>query len=369
MRATYILPDQKASMIESFIQFDADNEVQSVIFLMADKDAYESTTLASVFKNFNKPIIGGIFPELIHKGERKSEGILIIQLPFKLNTLLFDLTQTSEQFLSNLHRFQIASPDTPSSVFVFTDALAPRKEAFIHALFNFYGIYPTYIGGSTGSLSFQPIPSIINNEGIHPNSAVIGWVDKKMALGVAHGWNSISEPLKITGVDKYHLTSLNWQPAFNVYKRIVETHSGSRFDDENFFSIARSYPLGISKMDAEKVVRDPFRVSGDSLILVDQVNEGEYIEILCGDMNSLLQGARHARQMAINLRTPNMDQQGVFCIDCISRALFMEHSFNQELQLVGQGLEVNGMLSIGEIANSEASFLEIYNKTVVVGIW
>ena len=356
-------------LCESLKESASDDGVKSLFFLMADKNASTHADLISVFKDFNKPIIGGIFPELIFKGERKNEGILIVHLPFKLNTRLFDLSQETEYFLASLEDFQSASPDTPSTLFVFTDAMSQHKEEFIHALFNFYGIYPTYIGGSAGSLSFQQLPCVINNDGIHSNAAVIGWVDRKIALGVAHGWNSVSEPLKITGADSNRLTSLNWQPAFSVYKNIVEAHSGNRFTSENFFNIARSYPLGIAKMDAEMVVRDPFSVSGDSLILVDQVNEGEYVEVLCGNMSSLLRGAARARDMALNQRTPDMDQQGLFCIDCISRALYMEQAFNQELQVVGHGVEVNGMLTIGEIANSEESFLEIYNKTVVVGIW
>lgn len=369
MNAIYILPGQQALLHEALQKCAKNPATASVIFLMADKNAYSEEALTPLLQDFNKPLIGGIFPELIHKGKRRDEGVLIVQLPFTLHTLLFDLSQPPDTFFPALNEFQVVSPDTPSTLFVFTDALAPQKEAFIYSLFNFYGIYPVYIGGSAGSLSFRPLACIINNKGMHANSAIIGWAGKRIALGVSHGWESVSEPLKITGVDKYHLTSLNWQPAFEVYKSIVEAHSGQRFDDNNFFRIARSYPLGISKMDAEKIVRDPFRLSGQELILIDKVNEGEYIEIMCGSMESLIRGAVFARQMAINQRTKDMNQHNLFCIDCISRALFMEKLFNEELNAVGEGLEVNGMLSLGEIASSEESFLEIYNKTVVVGIW
>ena len=47
----------------------------------------------------------------------------------------------------------------------------------------------------------------------------------------------------------------------------------------------------------------------------------------------------------------------------------MENDFNKELETIGNDVDVSGILTIGEIANSEKSFLEIYNKTIVIGLW
>lgn len=348
---------------------EADNKVQSLLFLMADQNKYSHEMLVSVFHDLIKPVIGGIFPELIYKGERKNSGVLIIPLDFKLKTQLFNLSHAPADFLGELANVHNESMETSSVVFVFTDALSNNKESFIESLFNFFGINPTYIGGGAGSLRFQEFPCVINNAGIHLNAAVIGWARKKVALGVAHGWHSISEPLKVTRATDNRVISINWRPAFEVYKEIVEPHSGMEFQENNFFEIAKSYPLGIAKIDAEMVVRDPFLEKDNMLYFVDAVKEGEYVEILHGNLQSLLLGAANAREIAM-LKFGNRGRvASVFCIDCISRVLFMQDSFEEELKVVGKNADVYGVLTIGEIANAEESFLEIYNKTIVIGIW
>ncbi len=369
MRASYIVPNDVQSLESHLTNFGMDHEIKSLLFLMADEERYSEKVLIPILQKNKKPIIGGVFPELIFMGERKKNGVILLPLSFELNTQLFDLSQNPEDFLEQLGLVQKDSLDPASGLFVFTDALADNKESFIESLFNFFGIYPTYIGGGAGSLKFKPFPCIITNNGMFTNAAVIGWVNKKIALGVAHGWQPVSAPLKVTKADRNRLESINWKPAFKVYKEIVESHSGMKFTADNFFYIAKSYPLGIAKIDTEMIVRDPFMVTDHVIHLVDKVNEGEYVKILHGNMDSLLAGATKAREIAFAKLEDNMDKDSVFCIDCISRVLYMQNDFIKELETIGHNVNVTGILTIGEIANSEESYLEIYNKTIVIGIW
>lgn len=368
MRASYVTSNNIKELESNLNRLEMDDQTKSVLFLMADKDRYSEELLIPILQKIKKPIIGGVFPELIYMGERKESGVLLLALSFELNTQLFNLSESSNDFFNQLESVQKDSLDPSSALFVFIDALSGSKEIFIESLFNFFGINPTYIGGGAGSLKFESFPCIITNNGIFSDAAVIGWANMKIALGVAHGWQSISPLLKVTEAKKKLLKSINWKPAFKVYKDIVELHSGMKFTDNNFFHIAKSYPLGISKMDSEMVVRDPYMVSDNVLHLVDNVNEGEYIRILHGNMDSLLDGALNAREISFLNTDESMDKKSIFCIDCISRVLYMQNDFKKELTIIGQDATVNGILPIGEIANSGESFLEIYNKTIVIAI-
>jgi hypothetical protein len=62
------------------------------------------------------------------------------------------------------------------------------------------------------------------------------------------------------------------------------------------------------------------------------------------------------------------DQENLF-IDCISRVLFMREDFNKELAILNRNQPINGILSIGEIANPGSSNLALFNKTVVASQW
>jgi hypothetical protein len=47
----------------------------------------------------------------------------------------------------------------------------------------------------------------------------------------------------------------------------------------------------------------------------------------------------------------------------------MGDAFQNEIAQIQGNEELNGILSLGEIANSGDTYLEIYNKTVVLAKW
>ncbi|UMB54400.1 FIST C-terminal domain-containing protein [Lutibacter sp. A64] len=368
MNDIYFYPKNITSLKYHLTKFENDTNVKSVLFFMADKQRYTESEIDLILKDIKKPIIGGIFPELIFKGQKKKTGVLLIPLQFELKTQIINLSDSSESILNQLEITQKNSITTSSSLFVFYDALSENKSNFIETLFNFFGVNPTYIGGGAGSLNFNSFPCIISNKGLHKNAAIIGWSKTKIAIGATHGWRSISTPLKVTKTNKNEIIDINWKPAFEIYKEIVELHSNKIFNTTNFFEIAKSYPLGISKIDAEKVVRDPYKTLDNKLYLIDKVNEGEYIEVLNGNTESLINSAISATEKAF-LNSNKKEIKTIFCLDCISRSLYMEDNFDLELNAVEQKALTSGILSIGEIANSGESVLEIFNKTIVIAIW
>ena len=110
-----------------------------------------------------------------------------------------------------------------------------------------------------------------------------------MELGSSHGWNEVAGPFKVTESEGNVIVSLDWKPAFEVYRQVVESHCKREFTSENFFEIAKSYPFGINKLATEKIIRDPIQVNQQqSLICVGDVPQESYVHIMTGNVNSLV---------------------------------------------------------------------------------
>lgn len=341
-----------------------DTQIEALLLFAADKNHTAPTDLSAVLQHNHKPLIGGIFPEIIAEGQRCDTGFVLIGLNHPLEVLSFDSEQAQLDFTATFETAQQGAAEV-ESVFCFLNALWPQKQNFMNDLYDHFGPFVNYCGGGAGSLSFSSFACVFANQAVFEHGAVIGLMQKPMQVGVAHGWHSISEPIKVTETSGNTVVSLNWKPAFEVYKAEVEAHSKTEITTDNFFSIAKSYPLGLVRLDAEMIIRDPYGTENNSLLIVDEVPQGDYIRIMHGDMHSLLGGAEHALQQASNSTL----SANKLCIDCISRVLFMEADFKEELGILNQDKAVNGVLSIGEIANPDHSSLELYNKTVVVAQW
>ncbi len=56
-------------------------------------------------------------------------------------------------------------------------------------------------------------------------------------------------------------------------------------------------------------------------------------------------------------------------MDCISRVLFLEDKFKNEIDAVSDHDSTTvGVLALGEIANTGKDYLDFYSKTTVVGL-
>ena len=91
--------------------------------------------------------------------------------------------------------------------------------------------------------------------------------------------------------------------------------------------------------------------------------------ILKGEIDSLVDAAGCAYKDAAKDIESESENKSIVFIDCISRVLFLEDDFDEELNAVyKEGLPMIGALTLGEIANSGKDYLEFYNKTAVVSI-
>lgn len=350
---------------------DENEQTQGIMIYLCDNHGYNEFDLECLLKSCKATIFGGVFPSILAKGVKHNEGAIF--MCFSSNV--------SNEIIHNIHSepidkqlFEMRKNITKGKTFfVNFDGLSEGVELLKEELFYTLGLSHSYIGGGAGSLSFLRHKCVISNEGLLKDAAVITLVDIYSGIGVAHGWHNVSDPIKVTEVEGNSIISLNWEPAFKVYQEHINNISETEIHINNFFEIAKAYPFGITKMGTEMVVRDPISIiEGDKIVCVGAIPLNSFVYILNGNAKTLIDGASKAKQLATEAykssRNKELTDQGVtLFIDCISRALFLEDDYKFELEAIGDK-NVYGALTLGEIANTGKAYLELYNKTAVIGI-
>lgn len=354
--------DSLKNSIEEICQ---DKNVLSILILSCDENQYSDIDLDPYLKNLNISIFGGIFPQIIYGRENLSKGNIIVGLEENINPVIIEELSNKDTQIEDEIEENFSLNMSIDSMFVFVDGFSSTIATLIDELFNYFGLEHNYIGGGAGSLSFIQKPCIYTNKGLLQDAAIIVATNLKSGIGVKHGWKEISGPFQITKSNKNIIEELDYKPAFDVYKEVVESNSNNKFNENNFFEIAKGYPFGISKIGSEKVVRDPISTQNGNLICVGEVREGDYVDILMGEKESLISAAKDAYSIAKDNYTGEKIQI-TFFIDCISRVLFLGENFKDELNTMPDNFLTIGALTLGEIANSGQDYLEFYNKTSVV---
>ncbi|WP_138432898.1 FIST signal transduction protein [Winogradskyella algicola] len=342
----------------------------AALITIGEHTEIDINALISQLNNSDVKFMGGLFPKVIHGNSILDKGIVVNTLNNLDSMFLVKNISTKDYTIPNV----VFNKNQDYSLFTYVDGLTSNISHYLSELYENYGMQTNYFGGGAGSLSLEQQPCVFNNDGIFQDAAVFAIMKMSSRIGVRHGWSKIEGPFIVTSAEGNVIKEINWQNPFEVYKEVVEAHSGKTFTDDNFFDIAKGYPFGILKDDAECIVRDPLMVNEKGeLICVGELEDNAVVDILNGDKDSLIDAAKSAAEDSV--KKASVPRKAIL-IDCISRILFLEDNFDKELKAITSTLEnsfdnisIGGALTLGEISSYGEGFLEFYNKTIVVGLF
>lgn len=313
---------------------------------------------------------GALFPALICEQGVREEGIHLLPLPMAEDPLVIrdlasaELPPTWEDRLVNI--------PPGSTVIALSDGMTPGGEAIMSRIYYTLGDSVRYLGGGAGGHQMRPVPCLLTADGVIQGGAVFGFCNWKCSMGVRHGWKPWRGPYVVSRAAGIEVQELNGRDAFAVYRDVMQA-AGIAVGEQDFYTIAREYPLGMMRERAESVVRAPVAVRNDRYIVcVGDVPENSMVEILHGTMEDVLAAAEQAA-MACSAALDGVPQ-GILLLDCVSRFRLLGERFDEEIGRVRRGLgqfagaEVSfqGALTWGELAAFGDGMLELYNQTVVV---
>lgn len=350
--------------LDEFIKHTSGN-INEFFLFVAERTEFSISKL----QNSNIKFCGAIFPQVILNEETYESGIVSVELD----------KETESFLIKDIENFELTKNDfnkDVDSISIVIDGLSSKITPFLESLFISLSLDTEMIGGGAGKLTLKQEPVIFTNEGIFQDAAIILALTSNLYVGVENGWEYLEGPFIATSTNKNIVHSLNFEKSFDIYKKIVERDSGIKFTDDNFFELAKSYPLGIIKFDKEIVVRDPIAKDEDgNIILVGDLEQNSTVNILKGNKENLISSSGTAALKAVEKKASACHSscalEGVVLFDCISRSIFLEDRFKDELKEVKKHVPVQdvfGALTLGEIANNGNEYINFYNKTCVLGI-
>ena len=131
-------------------EISADNSIKSLLLFCGDNEKPAPDELSDVLKCYSKPLIGGIFPEIIANGERKQSGFVLIPLEETITSGLFHSLNSTADIALLFKKLTYENNATTASIFCFFDALWASKTRFLCELYDYFGPFVNYVGGGAG---------------------------------------------------------------------------------------------------------------------------------------------------------------------------------------------------------------------------
>lgn len=346
-------------------------DIRGVQVLVANGNGFTPSEIDPILQSVTLPLLGGIFPAVLYQGKMFERGSLVVGFPAPLHVaVLSNISTISRAELDATMAELGESIGSLGTFFLWTDGLARQLNLLLSAFYNQFGLTYHVLGGGAGSLNLESQPCIITNAGLLMDAAVLAFVELPSGVAARHGWVKVSGPYHVTQSSGNVIHTLNWRPALQVYRAVLDELSSAELVEDRFYEVAQSFPFGIQRYGVERIVRDPIRIEGESLVCVGDVPEGALVDIMTGTNESLLVAADDALLQAENRLRVHGQAQTVFVFDCVSRRLFLRERFNDELRALHiPGMETLGVLSLGEFACNGRDYPAFLNKTAVVGMF
>lgn len=253
---------------------------------------------------------------------------------------------------------------------VLTDALAGHVEQFIEQLtVHTAGTYQFFGGGAGDDAQFQRTYVFYGSEAIADAAVALEILsNKRLGIGVAHGWQQAGPAMRVTESSGTDLVSLNATSACEAFEEHAEA-TQQRFDRSTSLPFFLHNVIGIETDGGDKL-RVPLGVKPEgAVVLAAEVPAGSTARIMCTGNESAARAASEACRRALQQLDGERPGVAIF-FDCAATRLRMGKDFGLELEALSAslGTPFAGCNTYGQIARAEGQFNGFHNCTAVVCI-
>lgn len=346
--------------LQSYVEQLKIEEKDQLMIMVGEESSVFINELIGYLNSKGINFFGGIFPSLLIETQHTREGFIVHKYSSLFTSLVAPNLLPIDIELEKINH---------CTAILLADGLSSKMKELTNTIYDKIGDRVTYIGGGAGFYDLKHRPCIFNSEGIFEDVAIVSIIPNKAVLSVQHGWGKLAGPFSVTKSNANTLSELDCRNAFDVYREIIENEEDLILYGTDFFEVAKDHPFGIVKNTGQElVVRDPIALNEkEEIICVADIPENSLVYVLKGNKDTLLNASSEVAKECS--RTAPI-KYNTLLFDCISRAMFLEDLFNEELTNIQSKLRypLEGALSIGEISSLKNGNIEIHNKSSILGL-
>lgn len=336
----------------------------------AEKDAVGK--LQGIFSRQAVPLAGAIFPALIAGEEFHTAGVWLLPFERMPYTALYEGLSDDAAVADRIARDVRGQLDhTPdATLFLLFDALVPNIGTLLDQLYLHLANRVRYLGANAGSETFQPMPCVFDNERVVGNGVLAMLLQPHRGGILEHGYSAPDDMIYATSTEGNRIVHIDWRPAFEVYRELMQKQYGVEITRDNFYNYAVHFPFGIVRANHSVLVRIPVMLGDDgSLFCVGEVPPNSLLTLLEAppvDSIHTLQ-ALHKGLVGLN---GDIAGRELLLFYCAGRYLHLgaeaaTHELAELNSLVGAS-RIAGAKSLGEIGPSTVGGYPLFHNATLV---
>ncbi|MDH5527817.1 MAG: FIST C-terminal domain-containing protein [Nitrospirota bacterium] len=369
----YVPLPSEASVLEALKRWPGGTPEGGMLVLVAESDRESVPHIQKAFAGAGRPLAGAVFPELIVDEVFVTGGALLLPLPGETGITLVeglsghgDAESALAQVAEMVEARNAGNGDT---LFLIFDCMVPDIGTLLDGLYLSLADRVHYAGVNAGSETFQPIDCLFDGERFVGDAALALLLPDQPGAILAHNYHAPTEVITATAASGNRVTTIDWQPAFDVYQRLIQSMYGVKVTPENFYQHAAHFPLGILRLDGEVVVRIPVALGEDGdVTCVGEIPENAVLTLLRAVEADAPDTVRHVARYAAEHPSPLMQT-----FYCAGRRMHLGDAARRELADLHErlkGTRMAGALSLGEIGSEkDGGYPLFHNATLVCMPW
>ena len=279
--------------------------------------------------------------------------------------------ESARQLLSGFRAFSEGKYRYRSAL-ILNDALAGSADELVRLLNVQTGGKYKFFGGGAGDDAAFTRTFVFKGTESATNAAVALEIlsTKPVGVGVRHGWEPATEPMRVTSSHGMVVESLDAVAASEIFEHHAQ-NTGQSLDPSAPLPFFLHNIAGV-KLDGGYKLRVPLAIGNRGEIsFAAEIPEGTALSIMTATAESSTAAAREATEDAIR-QLGEHKPGGALMFDCVATRLRLGKDFGQEVQAVQDALgdvALAGCNTYGQVASAEGQFTGFHNCTAVVCVF